>query len=971
MNKVSANDFFHFIKENENAKRELIENLEEHDLFALEKSKQENIMLDVMIKLAKKYNFDVDKSDLKKYLNEGVAELDDDQLLGVAGGGLFPWGLLLLQIFSSGGPAITAPSPGEAVTTSADTSIVQTYSDAQDENILDFTDDSETVTDDSKDLIENKENKTDDSKTVSDNNENAAKNENSQKTETKATTDANESDSNTNSQSSQTAEPDNTKDTTEAEINFSLKLLEKLPQKGEAGFDDFLKITGVETLTDSKDVTIKHSNGTSETLNINEKEVYAQIENTVREIVQKVESRTPEENMSQEDIDLKINNKQISKHYRLPKQMRIAKAIYRWVAKNITYDFENIEGDPDTLPFAKPQNALFVFNQKSGICAGYASLTNLMMRMAGIPSACVTSIKGKDTNSSHAFNLIYLDGSTTNHKGWALLDSTWAAPQSDKNLKTTDMALERVDEKFLTLSNQVCIFPLYDYDSNDLSYSIYERLEEINASKDSTKMDRVEEYISELQAVSEGYIKKYSDNMVDNIDNINQEIQSELDKINPEYQDIVTFKEFEVFSETDEEIGITNFFISAVTSLTQDEAESVAKAQIEESQNNNNALSNIKMYFPGFYDDANKSLAEANKSIINQKFHKIRFITDTYFDKSYYTDMNEELKKIDGVKYELCGNEGNAYIKVSGDEGDPAENVQIPKDLVDLGLEFVIDDGIDSLTLTGDEIINTSDSAVYLENIDTTNSNKYIAEDGILYEKNTDGSKGTAVDLFKGAGDIENVHYVTKKNNNNKLIAIQIYNSKGKNFENVTVPEQLTQFNVPIEIGRGIKSVTLAGDETIDTSSAFSLENINADKSNKYIAEDGILYAKNADGSKGSALNLFDWFGNIDGIYYYADKDSSNKLISITIFPASNFALNIKKIPVQLTQFNVPIKIGNKITKLTLHGNEKIDATGAVDLKTIDITNSNVYYEANANLYKKDSNQKVFLPHGVTIVNNK
>ncbi len=631
-------------------------------------------MLDAIIKVAKKYNFDIDKSDLKKYLNEGTSKLDDDQLLNVAGGGLFPWGLVLLQIFSSGGPAVGSLSPNETANTLPDTSIVQTYNEAQDENVLDFTDDSETAADENTGILEGQEN----------------------------VTDANEQDSDTNSQGSQTAEPESTKDTTEAEIEFSLKLLEKLPQKGDAGFDDFLKITGVKTLTYSKDVKIKHSNGTSETLNINEKEVYAQIENTVREIVQKVESRTPDENMSQEDIDLKINSKEISKHYRLSKQMRIAKAIYRWVAKNITYDFESIEGDPAKQPFMKPQNALFVFNKKSGVCAGYANLTNLMMRMAGIPSACVGSIKGKNTNKSHAFNLIYLEGSTTNHKGWALLDATWGAPESDKDLKAATP---------------------------------------------------------------------------------------------------------------------------------------------------NNALSNIKMYFPGFYG-AHKDLAEANKSILNQAYHKIFSLENPSPDK----EVGPPRTEVGGVIYELCGNEGNAYIGVRGDARKPAKNVQIPKDLVDLGLEFVIKGGIESLTLTGDEIINIS-AAVFLKSIDTTKSNKYIVEDCILYEKNTDGSKGSIVDLLT-IGDIENIHYCNNKS------SITISNIKGKKFE------------------------------------------------------------------------------------------------------------NIKKIPVQLTQFNVPIKISYGITAVALHGNEKIDATRAADLKTIDITNSNVYYEANGNLYEKDSNQQVSLPNGITIVNN-
>ncbi len=680
MNKYEVKDFFQFMAGNENAKKELMETLEKQDMLSLEKNRQENVMLDAIIKVAKKYNFDIDKSDLKKYLNEGTSELDDDQLLNVAGGGLFPWGLLLLQIFSSGGPAVGSLSPNETANTLSDTSIVQTYNETQDENVLDFTDDSETAADESTGILEDQEN----------------------------VTDANEQDSDTNSQGAQTAEPEITKDTTEAEIEFSLKLLEKLPQKGDAGFDDFLKITGVETLTDSKDVKIKHSNGTSETLNINEKEVYAQIENTVREIVQKVESRTPDENMNQEDIDLKINSKEISKHYRLSKQMRIAKAIYRWVAKNITYDFESIEGDPDTRPFRKPQNALFVFNQKSGICAGYANLTNLMMRMAGIPSARIITIYDKTAPVPHAYNTVYFEDTTTNQKGWTLIDSTWAAPESDKNLK--------------------------------------------------------------------------------------------------EIKD----------------------------------------------------LSNIKIYFPGFYN-ANKNFAAANKAVISKCTHKIGFVNNTGTGEKLEAKTYE--LEVDGVTYELCGNEGNAYIKMAGDIDNPIENVQIPSDLAELGLKFVVNFGIKSITLNGNETIEVA--SLILENIDTTNSNKHIAEDGILYEKNVDGSKGTAVGFFKWVTEIEGFRcYPKKYYGSNKLISIEISNFNGENFA------------------------------------------------------------------------------------------------------------NIKKLPEQLTQFNVPIKIGYGITAVALHGNEKIDATDASWLKTIDITNSNVYYEANGNLYEKGANQQVFLPDGVAIVNN-
>lgn len=879
MYKVESSDFFQFIKENENAKKELMESLEKHNLLSLEKNKQENVMLDAMIKLAKKYNFDIGKSDLKKSLNEGVVELDDDQLLNVAGGfGLLPWGLLLLQLFSSGGSAVSTFFSSKSTEPTTKTAIVQSYDEREETDLSDLkfsfkdNDDNSDTNDNTPsddidlgtpnaEVQQNDENKIDDNEPNNEANTDLPEVDVQQSAENKTDDNASGSD-NIIADVSNDVEDDQdieneaevTNDTTEAEINFSLKLLESLPKEGEPDFDDFLRLPSVEDLEENREVTIRHKDGSTETININEKEVYKDIENIVREIVHKVESRTPEENMSQEDIDLKINNKEISKHYKLPKQMRIAKAIYRWVAKNITYDQESNEKDSNGEKLRKPQNALFVFNQKSGVCAGYASLTNLMMRIAGVHSGAVASSNGP-SGGLHAYNVIYLEDTATNRKGWTLIDSTWAAPMSDRDSKTTDSTSEettKLSEEILINSNMNCLAEAFNDDSNDLSSSIYEQLEAVNAAKDPEKMDRAEEYIARVQAIVASIIQKYSDNISDNVDNINVEIQAGLDKINPDYQDVVTFKEFKVFSETDEEIGRTNFAISAATSLDHNEAKSLAKTQIEADALNIHALSSMKMFFPGFYD-INKDFTEANKAILSERTHKIDFVGNRSAGEDY--EAKRYKVEVGGVKYELRGNEGNAYIEMSGDRDNPIENVQIPSDLANLGMKFVIYKGIKSITLTGNETIDVA-SISDLENINTENSNKYIAEDGILYAKKADGSKGKALDLFKWSGDIDGIHYYTNKDSNNKLASIEICNYKGDDFASVTLPEQLTQFNVPIKIGHGIKSITLTGNQTIDTSD-LHLDEINTENSNKYIAENGTLYEKSADGSKGDILAHF------------------------------------------------------------------------------------------------------------------
>lgn len=877
MYKVEASDFFQFIKENENAKKELMESLENHKLLSLEKNKQEDVMLDIMIKLAKKYNFDIDKSDLKKSLNEGIAELDDDQLLNVAGGfGLFPWGLLLLQLFSSGGSAVSTFFSSKSAEPTTKTAIVQSYDEQEKTDLSDlkfnFKDNDNNVgTNDNEpsgdidlgtpdvEVQQNAENKIDDNESSIDASTDLSEVDLQQSVENKV--DGNKTGVSNDVEDNHEVEneTESTNDTTEAEIKFSLRLLESLPKEGEPDFDDFLRLPSVENLEENKEVTIRHRDGSSEIMHINEKDVYKDIENIVHEIVHKVESRTPEENMSQEDIDLKINNKEISKHYKLPKQMRIAKAIYRWVAKNITYDQESLEKDSKGEKLRKPQNALFVFSQRSGVCAGYASLTNLMMRMAGVHSGAIASSNGP-SGGLHAYNVIYLEDTTTNRKGWTLIDSTWAAPESDRDSKATGSTFEgtvKPNEEDLINSYMNCLAEIFNDDSNELSYSIYEQLEAVNAAKDPEKMDRAEEYIARVQAIVASIIQKYSDNISDNVDNINLEIQAGLNKINLEYPDIVTFKKVKVISETDEEIGITNFAISATTSLDHDEAKSLAKAQIEsdsfEVQNNQGALSDIKMFFPGFYD-TNKDFTEANKAILSERTHKIEFVGNSSAGEDY--EAKRYKVEVGGVKYELRGNEGNAYIEMSGDSDNPIENVQIPSDLVNLGMKFVVYTGIKSITLNGNETIEL-DSLSNLENINTENSNKYIAEDGILYAKKADGSKGKALDLFKWSGDIGNIHYYTNKDySNNKLASIEIRKYKGDDFASVTLPKQLTQFNVPIKIGSGIKSITLTGNQTIDTSN-LHLDDINTENSNKYIAEDGALYAKTADGSKGDILAHF------------------------------------------------------------------------------------------------------------------
>ena len=71
---------------------------------------------------------------------------------------------------------------------------------------------------------------------------------------------------------------------------------------------------------------------------------------------------------------------------------------------------------------------------------------------------------------------------------------------------------------------------------------------------------------------------------------------------------------------------------------------------------------------------------------------------------------------------------------------------------------------IKSLILKGDEIIDLSE-AKDLDSIDIGKSNKYIAENGAIYEKNIYGSKGKMLFMPENVKVFgEKVHVIDKKN---------------------------------------------------------------------------------------------------------------------------------------------------------------------------------------------------------------
>ncbi len=806
MHESQARNFCKFVNENENIKKELKQNLENYNLLNQDENKQRNIILDEMEKLSKKYNFDIDKTDLEETFYNIKKKLSDDEFLSVSGGfapsGIAA-GLLLLTGISSASGTATAFASGNGTPTASNSDIVQNYEIDYEEKFLDSNpeNDKEHNNEQNNDKID-----------VDNQGETLLQETNNQTEERKE---------------------DLSEDTTNAEIAFSLKVLNEFPKKGEPGFDKFLVTEELENLNENRVETIKHKDRESEIIKINEKEIFVQMANTVREIVQKVKSRTPGEDMDKEDINVKIKNNEISKNYKLPEQMRIAKAIYRWVAKNISYDFEAFDSISNKdNNYIKPQDAIFVYSQKSGVCGGYSLLINEMMRIAGIPSTQICSIKGKGTDITHAFNAIYLEDTTNNREGWTLIDSTWASPKSDRNFlaseneveslmegtallypdliedkfnkndeyakeieeiidiswedqkkmddneifdlnKKTEDKLKELNKKYnngmkfekiefsksqyeglqikyktnLTLEEAVklnnekkakikeqnekyeielmmsYVSSLFVYKSDELNDTLYDVLNAINSRKDRINSVKSEKYCKRVMGICANTLKKYGSNIKENADNINKEIQNALEKLNPEYQDIVTFKNLTIYCAPG--IEDNDSAINVTTSLSYEEAKNIVK---------NNPLkpsSAMTIYFPGFYSE-DIDFIEANKSIISNPSHKI-----------------DEPLNIDDVIYTLSGNEGSSVILIYRVKEIPfAENLQIPSYLSSFGSKIRIGSGIKSIILNGDETIDLSSPAYDLESINTENSNKYIAERCMLYEKNPDGSKGRLLKNF-------------------------------------------------------------------------------------------------------------------------------------------------------------------------------------------------------------------------------
>lgn len=91
-----------------------------------------------------------------------------------------------------------------------------------------------------------------------------------------------------------------------------------------------------------------------------------------------------------------------------------ARALYTWVADNIYYDMPAFRSGDNTLA----GNPNTVMKTKRAVCAGYAQVLSIMMRMAGMPCLYTT---GDCSGIGHAWNIACIDGV------WCFIDATWGS----------------------------------------------------------------------------------------------------------------------------------------------------------------------------------------------------------------------------------------------------------------------------------------------------------------------------------------------------------------------------------------------------------------------------------------------------------------------------------------------------------------------------------------------------------------
>jgi transglutaminase/protease-like cytokinesis protein 3 len=111
-------------------------------------------------------------------------------------------------------------------------------------------------------------------------------------------------------------------------------------------------------------------------------------------------------------------------------------AIYLWIAKNISYDYELFSNQKLQKEFYISEKNVIkkTLERRKGVCSGYAYLFKELCENVGVTSEIVHGYTKKYTTGqknnkvNHTWNVVNIDGS------WKLLDITWASREDNSNL---------------------------------------------------------------------------------------------------------------------------------------------------------------------------------------------------------------------------------------------------------------------------------------------------------------------------------------------------------------------------------------------------------------------------------------------------------------------------------------------------------------------------------------------------------
>jgi len=146
----------------------------------------------------------------------------------------------------------------------------------------------------------------------------------------------------------------------------------------------------------------------------------------------------------------------------LPGEKEKVRAIYAWVANNISYNVPKYaERSKRANEFSKKQDvseaAEIIIEKRKAVCEGYSNLVKALCDRSGIVCEVISGIgrPGENQHDLHAWNAVKIDGE------WKLLDATWSSGGINMNKNKFE---KRFDDTFFFMSPAEFIKTHYPFD---------------------------------------------------------------------------------------------------------------------------------------------------------------------------------------------------------------------------------------------------------------------------------------------------------------------------------------------------------------------------------------------------------------------------------------------------------------------------------------------------------------------------